>query len=181
MVVNEVLQVAVQSTVQTAENYFNLVVVAVVILLVGLALGILVKKLLYRFLKELRVNQAGAKTGITIDIEGGVSTVVSYVVYVITIVLFLDQLKMRMMVIYGVMGGLLLLFLLGFAVGIRNIFPNFKGWLKIRKGTRISVGKKISINGISGRVERVGIQETILKTERGDILRIPNSLWNKKN
>lgn len=177
--INDTLQATVQNTVQTAENYFNLVIVAIVILLVGLALGILAKKLVHRFLKELQVNQSRARVGITIDLESGISTLASYIIYIITVVLFLDQLKIRTFVIYGVVVGLLLLFLLSFAVGIRNIFPNFKGWLKIRKDVKMKVGKKINVNGISGIVEKIKIQETILKTKRGDLLRVPNSLWKK--
>lgn len=178
MMINDTIQ-AVQSTVQTAENYFNLAVAAIVILLVGLALGILVKKLLHRFFNELKINQTGAKAGITVDIESGASTVVSYIIYIITIILFLDQLKIRTMVIYGIVGAVLILFLLSFAIGVRNVFPNFRGWLKIRKGDRIRVGKKISVNGILGMVEKVRMQETIIKTDRGDLLRVPNSVWNK--
>ncbi|MEK6938716.1 MAG: hypothetical protein AABX04_06750, partial [Nanoarchaeota archaeon] len=89
--INDTLQATVQNTVQTAENYLNIVIVAIVILLVGLALGILAKKMLHRFLKELQINQTGAKAGITVDIERGVSNIASYVIYIVTLDLFLDK------------------------------------------------------------------------------------------
>ncbi|MEK6938736.1 MAG: mechanosensitive ion channel domain-containing protein, partial [Nanoarchaeota archaeon] len=128
----------------------------------------------------LQINQTGAKAGITVDIESGVSTIASYVIYIVTVVLFLDQLKIRTMVIYGTVGGLLLLFLLSFAIGVRNVFPNFRGRLRIKRNPKIKVGKKVNVNGIVGTIEKIRIQETILKTEQGDLLRVPNSLWNEK-
>jgi small-conductance mechanosensitive channel len=163
---------------QTAENYFNMIVVAVVILLVGLALGILVKKLLYRFLKDLEFNKTGRKWEIPLDLEKVVSSLASYIIYLITVILFLDQLEIRSIVITLVVVGLLLLFLLTFLVGAKNVYHNLKGWLKVRKDPKVKVGKRLKFGEIEGIIEKVKIQETFLKTERGDILRIPNSMWN---
>lgn len=169
----------VEVTLQAAENYFNIGVVAIVILLIGLALGILAKKLVYRFLKDLNFNHLGPKIGTTVDLEALVSSLVSYVIYLISIILFLDQLQIRTIAIVLVVAGILLLFLLTFLVGAKNVYRNFKGWLKIRRDPKMRKGRKIEFKEISGIIERARIQETLVRTDKGDILHFPNAIWNK--
>jgi len=144
-------------------------------------LGILIKKLLYRFLKDLQFNKIGVKWDITFDLERVVSSLASYIVYLITIIMFLDQLEIRAIVITLIVGGILILFLLTFLVGAKNVYRNFKGWLKVRKDPKVRAGKKLKLGEIEGIIERVRVQETFIKTERGEILRVPNSLWNNKD
>lgn len=162
---------------QTVESYFYIVMVSVVILLVGFAAGFLIKKLLLRFLKEVELNKAMCKVGITSDLERGVSSIASYLIYLITLILFLDQLGIRSVVVYLFVGGVLMLLILTFLVGMKDIIPNFVGWFYIQKQGRIKEGHNIEIKEISGMVERVGYLETEIKTERGDLLYIPNSLF----
>ena len=40
-------------------------------------------------------------------------------------------------------------------------------------------GHHVNIREIGGRVERIGFMETEIKTERGDILYVPNALFMK--
>jgi len=169
----------VEATLQVAENYLNIVVVAIVILLVGLAVGVLAKKLVYRFLKDLHLNQSSVKAGINLDLEVIISSIVSYLIYLVTIILFLDQLQIRTYVIILVIVGVLLLFLLTFLVGIKNSYRNFKGWLKIKRDPKFRVGRRLEIKEISGIIETVRVQDILIRTEKGDQLHVPNSLWNK--
>lgn len=162
---------------QTVESYFYTFLVGIVILLVGFAAGFLIKKLLLRFLKGMELNKAMGKVGITFDLERGVSSIASYLTYLITLILFLDQLGIRSVVVYLFVGGVLLLFILTFLVGMKDIIPNIVGWFYIQKQGRIKEGHKIEIKEISGMVERVGYLETEIKTERGDLLYVPNSLF----
>ena len=162
---------------QSVESYFYSFIVGIVILLVGFAAGFLIKKLLFRVLKEIELNKAMYKVGITTDLERGVSSIVSYLIYLFTLVLFLDQLGIRSTVLYLVVGGLLMLLILTLLVGMKDLIPNFVGWLYLQKHGRIKEGHKIEIREISGIVEHVGYLETEIKTEKGDVLYVPNSLF----
>ena len=174
-------ETAVTEVVSSVQSYFYTIVVGVVILLVGLAAGILVKKVLSRILKEIGLNKIITKARMSWDGEGGVSSIVSYAVYIFTIILFLEQLGIRLLVLYIVVIVLALFLILTFFVGLKDILPNFRGWIYIHKRPEVQVGKKIKTNSIIGTVQKVGYLETKVKTAAGDVLYIPNALFLKKH
>ena len=169
----------VTSAVGTAQSYFYTVIVGIVILLAGFGLGILVQKLLYKLLQEIGLNKIMNKVGITFNLEKWVSNIVSWVIYLVFIVIFLNHLGITSIVLYLILGAVLMLIILTFLVGLKDIIPNFIGWLYIQKDDKIIVGHKIDVKEISGIIEKTGYLETEIKTENGDILYVPNSLFLK--
>ncbi len=165
--------------VETARSYFYLIAIGGVILLIGLAIGILTKKLLKKVLKEIELNLIMGKAGITVDLESILSSIVSYLIYLITIVLFLKQLKLDVIVLYIVIGAVLMLLILTCLVGLKDVLPNFVAWMIIQKRGKIKEGYRIEIKEISGRVEHIGYLETEIKTDHDDILYVPNNLFLK--
>ncbi|MFA6461550.1 MAG: mechanosensitive ion channel domain-containing protein [Candidatus Woesearchaeota archaeon] len=167
------------STLQNAQSYANNLIVAVVILLVGLAIGTLVNKLLTRFLKDAHLNLVASRKGWNFDLEKGISSFVAYIIYLITIILFLDQLEIRGLVITLIIIGMVLLLLVTAISGLWEFPSNFKNGLLIRKQEKFKKGRKIILNEIEGTIIKVGFLKIIIKTERGDLLYIPNSLLKK--
>ena len=165
--------------IENAQSYASSVGVGIVILLVGFAIGILVKKVLSRVLKEISLNKVMNKVGVTYNLENIVSSVVSYVIYLFTIVLFLDKLGIKSIVLYLIVGAVLMLIILTLLVGMKDIIPNFIGWLYLQKKNKIKEGRRVEVKEISGTVEKIGYLETEIKTEHGDILYVPNSLFMK--
>jgi small-conductance mechanosensitive channel len=163
----------------TLQSYFYTIIVAVIILLVGFALGILAKKLVFRVLKEVGLNKIMSSVGVTIDVEKGVSIVVSFVIYLITIVFFLNQLGITSVVLYLVLGGIITLIILTFLVGLKDVIPNFVAWIVIQRRGKVKHGRRVEIREIAGVVERVGFLETEIKTYNDDILYVPNVLFIK--
>lgn len=164
---------------ETARSYILEIAVGIVILLIGLGIGILAKKLLFRLLQEISLNKIMSKVGITTNLEKGISNIVSYVIYLFTIILFLDHFNIRSIILYLVAGAVLMLIILTFLIGLKDIIPNFIGWLALQKKGKIKEGYKVNIREIGGIVEKVGYLETEIKTESGDILYVPNSLFLK--
>jgi len=165
--------------VETARSYFYTVAIAFVILLIGLGIGILAKKLLKKVLKKIELNAIMGKAGITADVEATLSSMVSYLIYLITIVLFLDQLELASTVLYIIIGAALMLLILTLLVGLKDVLPNFVAWIIIQKRGKIKEGYRIEIKEISGRVEHIGYLETEIKTDNEDILYVPNNLFIK--
>ncbi len=163
----------------TAQTYFQKIAAGLVVLLIGFGLGILAKKMLFRIFKEVGLNKIMSKAGITVDLERGVSSAISYLIYFLTIVIFLDHFLIRSVVLYLIVGAVLALLILTFLVGLKDVIPNFIGWLVIQRGNKIKEGYKIEVKEIYGLVEKVGYLETEIKTEKGDILYVPNSLFLK--
>jgi small-conductance mechanosensitive channel len=170
----------VQEVVQTAQSYLNIIIASVIILLVGFGLGVLAKKLIQRILKEIELNKIMCKVGITYNLEKFVSSIISYVIYLVTIVFFLDYLNIRSVAIYILLGAILALIVLTLLVGLKDVIPNFIGWVYLhKKSSKIKHGHHVSIKEISGKVERIGHLETEILTDRGDILYVPNALFLK--
>lgn len=163
----------------TVQAYLYTIIVGIIILLIGFAIGILAKKLLGKLLREAGLNKIMSKVGVTADVEKWISGVISYTIYLFTIVLFLDQLGIRSIVLYLIAGGLLMLIILTFLVGMKDIIPNFIGWLYLQRKGKVREGWKIEMREIAGTVERIGYMETEIKTGRGDVLYVPNSLFLK--
>jgi len=186
MLINEIedddvmIEGAVFTTViAAAQSYFQKIVVGIVILLFGFGLGILAQKLFYKILKEVGLNKIMSKVGITHDLEKNVSSVVSYVIYLVFIVIFLNHLGITSIVLYLIVGAVLMLLILTLLVGLKDVIPNFVAWLLLQRKNAIKEGKNIDIREIAGRVERIGYLETEIRTDNGDILYVPNALFMK--
>ncbi|MBS3169616.1 mechanosensitive ion channel [Candidatus Woesearchaeota archaeon] len=169
----------VNEVIQTAQSYFYDITLGVAILFIGFALGIIVRKVVFKVLKGAELNKVVVKIGIRHDLEKWISSLASFIIYLITIIFFLRYLNITSIVIYLVVGAVLMLLILTFLVGLKDIIPNFVAWVVIQKRELIREGRKIEVREISGVVEKIGYLETEIKTENGDTLYVPNSLFLK--
>ncbi len=165
--------------VASVQSYTDLIIMAIVILIVGLTFGLLTKKLLYRLLKEIELNKVAAKGGIGWDVENLISSIISYMIYLATAIFFLSYLGIGWWIIYLILGGIVILLVLTVLVGIKDAPANFIGWIVAKRKNKLKKGKKIDVNGISGIIEKTGLLKTIIRTERGDLLYVPNALFRK--
>ena len=170
---------AVSGLVASTKSYFTQIIEAVAILIIGFTLGIIAQKVAYRILKELTLNKIMSKVGVTYNLEKIVSNIISYVIYLFFIVIFLNHLGITSIVLYLIMGAILMLLILTFLVGLKDIIPNFVAWLLIQRRGKLKEGRRVEVREIVGVVEHVGFLETEIKTEGGDILYVPNSLFLK--
>ncbi|HLC51931.1 MAG TPA: mechanosensitive ion channel domain-containing protein [Candidatus Nanoarchaeia archaeon] len=164
---------------ELAKEYLYSIVAGIGILLIGFALGMLAKKLIYRILKEIELNKIMNKVGVTYDLEKWVSAIISYLIYLITIVFALNQLGITSIVLYIVVGGLMMLAILTLLVGLKDVIPNFVAWILLQRKGRVIEGHHINVREIAGQVEKFGFLETEIRTENGDLLYVPNSLFLK--
>ena len=164
---------------ETAQAYIYTIGAGIVILLVGFGFGLLAKKLIKKVLKDIELNKIMAKVGFTYDVEKGISLIVPYLIYLITVVFFLNQLGITSVVLYLVVGAILMLVILTFLVGLKDVMPNFVAWVLMQRGSKIKEGSKVEVREIAGKVEKVGYLETEIRTDSDDILYVPNSLFMK--
>src|SRR3989338_4081375 len=133
----------VNGVILTAQSYFTTIAIGVAILLIGLALGVLVKKFLLRFLQEIGLNKIMALVGVTQNIEKYVSSIISYLIYLITIVFFLNQLGITSIVLYLIVGAVLMLVVLTAIVGLKDVIPNFVAWVLLQRKSRMIEGHHV--------------------------------------
>ncbi len=162
-----------------AWSYVIKIAVSIVILLGGFALGVLAKKVLQRLLKEIGLNNILNRININHNVEAIVSYVISGLIYLIFIVIFLNYLGITSIVLYIIIGALLMLVILTFIVGLKDVIPNFVAWIILQRQEKIKEGYSVNVREIEGVVEKIGYLETEIKTPSGDILYVPNSLFLK--
>ncbi|MBI2151314.1 mechanosensitive ion channel [Candidatus Woesearchaeota archaeon] len=168
-----------ETALSVQEFIYNLIT-AIIILIAGFGLGLLINKALLRLLKELQLNQLISRIYITINLERWLSTLASYFVYFGSIIIFLKYLKIDLAALYLILGGFILLLLLTFIIWLKDILPNYSGWLLLKEKGNLAVGSFLEIGemgGVSGTIEKAGWLETKIKTKKGDLLHIPNSLF----
>lgn len=161
------------------QDYFYIIATGVGILLIGLALGVLVKKLTFRILKEVELNKIMSRVGITYNLEQWVSSILSYLVYLIALLFFFKHLGITSIVLYLVLGAVLTLVILTVVVGLKDVIPNFVAWILLQRKDRMIEGHHVNVREIGGRVEKIGFLETEIRTDNGDLLYVPNSLFLK--
>lgn len=166
--------------IETAWTYlYEKLLIGIIILLIGFGLGILARKLALRILKEIELNRIMNRVGVSYNLEKGVSSIISYVIYLFTIIIFLEQLEIKSIVLYLAAGALLMLVILTMFVGLKDVVPNFIGWLYLQKDEKMKEGYKINIREIAGTIEKIGWLETEIRTDNDDILYVPNALFLK--
>ncbi len=140
--------------------------VAILILILGTSAAGFLAQLTERMLPEVGVNRTGP-----------LRTLVRFSVIFISAILAaavlgLDVTILIVITIIG-LGAVALAAALTLGLGLRNLSQNVAAGRYISEG--IAEGDEISLNGISGTVERIGHAMTTVRSGDGRILLVPNS------
>jgi small-conductance mechanosensitive channel len=150
-------------------------ILAVLVLLVGLVIGRIAGRFVYKILKELEIDRFLRQSGIkNIELEVFFGKLVSYLIYFVAFLISLDQLGIRVFVLYFIAIVILILVLLSVFLYVKDFIPNILSGFYIWRHNLFGSGKNFSVNGIEGRVSS-GFLDTRLRTRSGDLVVIPNS------
>ena len=163
------------------QNYLYLLGTSFILILAGFGVGFLCKKWTYKILAEIELNKKIGKIGIPYNAQDIISSLISYAVYVFTIMYVLRAWGITSLVFYIILIALLVLIGLTILVGIKGIIPDLFARFLIRKKEHIKVGKNINRVEIHGKIIQIGLLETQIKTKSGDVLFVPNSFFLKRN
>lgn len=162
------------------ESVINRFVVAIIILLIGLIVGRILGKIVHKFLNELQLNKFFQKTmGITTSVEDIAGYSVRYFVYFIFIVMALNQLGLTSPVLHMISGAVFILIIISIFLGIKDFIPNFIAGLTIYRRGFIKEGDVIKVKNMEGKIMKIDLVETRIKTKKRDIISIPNLLITK--
>jgi small conductance mechanosensitive channel len=173
----------------TLANGFNIVVnsimtkllIAVIIILCGLVLGRIIGKLLSKVLNEFELNQIMRKAaGIKINLEEFTGTAVSYFIYFIAIIMALETIDIAPMILYILSSGVIIIIIISISLTAKDFFPNVISSIIIHQKGFIKEGDRIKIEDIEGKVTKINLLETTIRSDNGDEIFIPNGLITKK-
>ena len=159
--------------------YLN-VIVAVIILLLGFICGRILSRLTYKILREVELRKILKKAGVQFKIEKHTSSFVAYLVYFISVIMALNQLKIATTILHMILGAILIIIIVSLVMGIKDFIPNMFAGLAIYKDKIIEIGEHIETQGVQGKVVQVTLVKTKLETKEGDIVFVPNSVIIKK-
>jgi len=157
------------------------VIVAAVILLGGFVVGKILEKLCHRGLEELELDKSLRKAGVRIALEEGIAHFVKYLnlIYFIAVIWALAELGLSTVVLSIVFIGAIVLTIVAILLALKDFIPNaFAGYM-IYRNKLFKVGDRIKLNGVEGKIEKVGVAETIVKNG-SDMIYVPNSFLIKK-
>ncbi|MGV8074115.1 MAG: mechanosensitive ion channel domain-containing protein [Syntrophobacteraceae bacterium] len=124
-----------------------------------------------RFLPTLFQTRIFPKTGWDIGIRYTVSTIMQYVIVVLSILLALNVLGFplaNLALIMGAMG-------VGIGLGLQNLVSNFVSGLVLLIERPIKVGDMLIIDGHWGEVKEIRMRSTVFETYDRSVLIIPNT------
>ncbi|MBW2992211.1 mechanosensitive ion channel family protein [Candidatus Woesearchaeota archaeon] len=151
------------------------IVIAIIIVLIGFILGRLLGRLIKRALHEAEVDNILKKIGLKISVENKISVLVEYFIYIISIIMALNQLGVTTTVLQIVLAGVVVLIVLFAFISLKDFVPNIIAGFFIHRRKLLNKGDYIEIHGIKGKVENIGLVETEIIMKSKDKIYVPNS------
>ncbi len=169
----------IENFINILKDYFFQIIIGTLILLIGFIIGTFTKKISKKALEEINFNKILRTINYHNDGEEILSSILSYIIYLISIIFFLTELGITSIVLYLILGAILMVVILTFLVGIKDLIPNFVAWTIIKSKSKLKEGTKVEIKEIKGTIENIGLLETEIRTINDDLLYVPNSLFIK--
>jgi len=158
----------------------NKFVIAIIIIIIGFIIGRILGKFLEKILHEIELNKLMKDaTGFGIALEEIAGTTVKYITYFIFIVMALNQIGITTIVLNMITAAVFILIILSIFLGIKDFIPNVIAGLSIHSKGFVKEGDKIKVNDTQGRIQKISLIQTSIRTSKGDIIFLPNSLLTK--
>jgi small conductance mechanosensitive channel len=155
-------------------------IAAVVILLIGLVIGRFLGNLTKKILHELELDKLlKEQTRFKIPLEQFLGSVVKFVVYLLFIILALNQLGLETAILNIILTIILVVLVAFMILAVKDFIPNFVAGIILHQKRNIKAGERIEVNDIEGEVINVTLIETKIRTKSGEIVYIPNSVLTK--
>ena len=140
-------------------------IVGILIVIVGSYIGgIVVAKLLTRLFE---------KTPFSEDIEQGIVKASKYCVYFVGLLIIIAVVGFDITSIMIGLGA----FSIAVSFALSNIIQNFVSGILIRNDRPFEVGDVITVMGDEGKVIKIGLRRTVLQSEDGNLVYVPNSIF----
>lgn len=178
-VVNESLGV-VSGVSETVDPLLSRIVIAVLILFIGLIVGKLAGTLIRRLLNEIRLDKHVRAKGFKFSLEKFIGNMVSYIIYLIAIIMSLNRLGLTSAILAIIAGLIIVVVMVSFILSVRDFFPNFFAGLRIKLKKLFLEGDEIQIKEVAGKINSIGFLETRITTSSDEEIIIPNSIFNKR-
>ena len=112
------------------------------------------------------------RVGVDVPVAEAIGTVVRYVVVVFGVIASIEVLGFdltTLKIAFGALG-------VGIGFGLQNVVNNFTSGLILLFERTVKRGDVLTVEGTDGRVQKVGLRASVIRTREGDDLIMPNSI-----
>jgi len=158
------------------------IVIAILIFLIGFVIGKILQKLIIKFFQISDLDRVfKKKTGIKLPLSSMISVLLSYFVYIVAIVMALNQLEIATTIITTIVIILVIILILFVIFGLNDVFANFSSGAVIRLKGNVKPGDYIRIKDkhIEGYIISMNTLNIRLETKKDEIVFIPNMVLFK--
>lgn len=153
---------------------------ALVIMLVGFAVGRLVGVALFKLLEGIEFNKGLKRFAITgFDVSRGIGHFVSWIIYVISVIMALISLGIFRQVLLGLIYFVAFVFLGSVILGFFFALPNFFASFKVKK-MGLKKGDLVLVNTVRGELIHIGYFNTRIKGLKNELFMVPNKIVKRK-
>jgi len=161
--------------IEYSNTAINVITVFLVILL-GLIIANIFNNILRRFLRGFGLNKIiEEQLKKKIKLEEYFTSFIKYVIYLITLIIALDQLGLPtrfLKFIFIVIGLIIIIFTV---LAFKDWVPNMIAGFYIYKNNKVKVGDTIKVRDIKGVIKSINLVETKIETSNKEVIFIPNS------
>ncbi len=125
-----------------------------------------------RIVQALLGHRVLPRMGIEVPVAEAVGTVVRYALVVLGVIIGVEFVGFdltTLKIAFGALG-------VGIGFGLQNVVNNFTSGLILLFERTVKRGDVLTVDGTDGRVQRVGLRASVLRTREGDDLIMPNSI-----
>ena len=146
------------------ENFYisNFFIAILILLCARLANWVLIQIVLYTYYKRNDINRGS---------QFAINQLLKYLIYVIASLMALETIGVQLTVIWGSAAALLV----GVGLGLQQTFNDLISGIIILFERTVEVGDVIEINGLVGRVKKIGIRTSLIETRKHITVIVPNS------
>lgn len=145
-----------------AFNVTKILEAILIIMVARLIISILTQIILYGVYRNRDIDEGS---------QYALNQLLKYVIYVSAIIMALHALGINMTLVLGGAAALLV----GIGLGLQQTFNDFISGIVLLFERTISVGDVISVNGVFGTVQKIGMRSSIVETREHITLVVPNS------
>jgi small-conductance mechanosensitive channel len=132
---------------------------------------LLFARLIIWVLTQLILHGYYKRKGINIGAQYAVNQLMTYVLYVVAVLMAMESLGIKMTVIWGGAAALLV----GIGLGLQQTFNDFFSGIILLFERSVEVGDVLDVEGMVGKVSRIGLRTSLVETRDNLTVVVPNS------
>ena len=143
------------------EQWLTKIEIALIIFFVGFIIAKLASRIIKKLLAEAEINRILESAGCK-PISNTIGTITQYIIYVITLLVILQQFGLTKLVLAIVFISATIVIIISLLLAIREFIPNFAAGIFVRKKLKPYLGKNIQIGTVKGKLKNYGLTGSML-------------------